>query len=529
MIEIENTTIYNTHVFIDILSMFSFVSLQLRGSTMYGSVLRSELRGLGFYGAFVDKCKFLNVPTAPHQGAWFDHVSVVRIRDVVFETGRGDCLYGCSIYATGSKQFQYQSDTTKKRIMRTLCPEENCSNLNGTFWLENVTFRGVLTDQAGNVVFCREMSLVMINCKFHVEMLEINKKRWFINYQTGHYLRAKNVLINATKMPGEGPLLLITRYSNRHITDLVIECPQSQGLFSQTSHYAEHFHCKYQCPVNTYTYQTAVAVLNGDGRLLSKTLSFERSTSHTDMTLHNQTNYTCFPCPVGATCEEHISTLPNYWGYQNNDDSVTMIRCPDEYCCQDVETCQHINACTENRHGTLCGVCIENFSEALFSAKCVPDNNCSSVSIIFMFILCVFLYSFLLISTRAFLPFMVWLSVKTNIKQRVRAMFRNKDNSNTTASIQTEPDVGVQQATDTKSDSSQGMNYLQILLYYVQDATLFKVAIPELQTEQETFLIRLLNFSPDVFATLYHNVTEMCFTFAPSAVSKVVLKSILDQ
>ena len=48
----------------------------------------------------------------------------------------------------------------------------------------------------------------------------------------------------------------------------------------------------------------------------------------------------CQECPYGASCSlGHVSAIYTYWGYvtksENGTPDVTMIECPDGYCCQD--------------------------------------------------------------------------------------------------------------------------------------------------------------------------------------------------
>ena len=81
-------------------------------------------------------------------------------------------------------------------------------------------------------------------------------------------------------------------------------------------------------------------------------------------------------CPLGANCTGSIKALANYWGYRNlKDDFVTMIRCPDGYCCKGNNTHDQINSCNTNRTGNICGQCKKGFSEALFSTQCLISKN----------------------------------------------------------------------------------------------------------------------------------------------------------
>ena len=96
----------------------------------------------------------------------------------------------------------------------------------------------------------------------------------------------------------------------------------------------------------------------------------------------------CFACPVGAYCDKHIQALPNYWGYKDQYDLVTMIRYPNGYCCQDDKTCKGIDSCNKHRTGPLCGKCEGNWTESLFSSQCIPVKHCSTTDIIVLYIVC---------------------------------------------------------------------------------------------------------------------------------------------
>ena len=79
--------------------------------------------------------------------------------------------------------------------------------------------------------------------------------------------------------------------------------------------------------------------------------------------------------------------------------------------------------------------------------------------------------------------------------------------------------------TESNSDSDSGMKYVQILLYYVQDATLFKVHLPNVEEESNNFLVKLLQFSPEIL-TVYYKVSDLCFTRNTTAVVKVFMSSM---
>ena len=79
----------------------------------------------------------------------------------------------------------------------------------------------------------------------------------------------------------------------------------------------------------------------------------------------------------------------------------------------------------------------------------------------------------------------------------------------------------------TKEVKEEGsFKYLQILFYYVQDAALFKIELPEKQSEQTNTFVKILQFTPDVLTNIYDSMTETCFDFGTTAVSKILFKSI---
>ena len=92
----------------------------------------------------------------------------------------------------------------------------------------------------------------------------------------------------------------------------------------------------------------------------------------------------CQPCPIGAKCNSVIQVLPNYWGYLNK--SVSIFRCPEDYCCQGNDTCGKIDSCNIGRIGMLCGNCEPTLTEALFTPKCVTIKSCRTTLLITLII-----------------------------------------------------------------------------------------------------------------------------------------------
>ena len=79
---------------------------------------------------------------------------------------------------------------------------------------------------------------------------------------------------------------------------------------------------------------------------------------------------------------------------------------------------------------------------------------------------------------------------------------------------------------ETVNNKESGMKYLQILFYYVQDAVLFNIKVPvDNFSKTESFIVKILQFSPDALA-IYQNISNICFTYGASAVSKTLMKSV---
>ena len=75
------------------------------------------------------------------------------------------------------------------------------------------------------------------------------------------------------------------------------------------------------------------------------------------------------------------------------------------------------------------------------------------------------------------------------------------------------------------TDTDSGMKYVQIMLYYVQDAALFKISLPHAKQQTENVLVKVLQFFPEIL-TLYYNVSDLCFTRNTTAVMKILLSSM---
>ena len=231
----------------------------------------------------------------------------------------------------------------------------------------------------------------------------------------------------------------------------------------------------------------------------------------------------CFPCPVGASCEqERIVALPNYWGRRKYH-VISMFRCPEDYCCQSSESCSDIDSCKGLRTGILCGHCGPNMTESLFSTNCVDSKTCKPGVIISMYVLAVALYSLGLLSFDIVKDKFLTCFSKFCKKFKNKIFKKGHDPAaENIDKISEENREKESYETQAKDDS---MKYLQILFYYVQDASLFKVHLPQLEASDDSILIQIFQWSPDIIAKMYLGISNMCFPLT-TAITKILFKCL---
>ena len=79
---------------------------------------------------------------------------------------------------------------------------------------------------------------------------------------------------------------------------------------------------------------------------------------------------------------------------------------------------------------------------------------------------------------------------------------------------------------DKEKLESSDIKYIQILFYYVQDAALFKVDLPEDGKSGESIFVKVIQVSPDLLASFITRATDICFKSHFPALTKVLFKSL---
>ena len=79
---------------------------------------------------------------------------------------------------------------------------------------------------------------------------------------------------------------------------------------------------------------------------------------------------------------------------------------------------------------------------------------------------------------------------------------------------------------DKEKLESSDIKYIQILFYYVQDAALFKIHLPDDGNLNKSIFVKVIQISPDVLASFLTRATDICFKSHYPVLTKVFFKSL---
>ncbi len=435
---------------------------------------------------------------------------------------------GCALSIMGNIGGQRNRLLVGVSILYPTCNDSdtaNCLSVN----IEGSVFVGSAGD-TGGAINCEWMNLTLTNCDFSLsEKSKPAPNAAFVFHQglTRHSFISSNVTFRAAEFDTSTSSITISfivitadylKTENLHIS-----CPKASHAVEMVKvigiYYVQHSYlCVQKCRHDEYTFQYGSMVIGGNS-------SQENPNNMSIQTVEPQ----CFPCPIGANCDGYIKALPNYWGYTHK--IVHMIRCPNGYCCQEGESCKTIDSCNEKRTGLLCGECETNWTESLFTPDCIPSKNCSVGLVVFMYTLCAVAYTlFLLVFNwvKEEGPLIIKKLYSPIKKQQthkpIGATSRGQPSNENQHCENVEPSAVKMQ--NEKEDDV--MKYIQILLYYIQDAALFTIEIPGHSVEEENIIVKILQFSPEVLTTMYTDVFTLCFRPGSDAVTKVLLRTLFE-
>ena len=474
----------------------SLLFVQMNSVVFYDSV---ALKLSGGMAAFVvQNCSFLGSESWARALHVMD-VLYVSVTNCKFQTYNLYCWKGCAISVKGDCAFPSKFNIFSKVFLLNV--SRPILIINGS------QFVGSTADISGGSVSCVDASLKVSNTVFQ---MTANSKPpavgGFVYHETqymGGSFLVENVTLNTSNYMGPAQLVLLSGQGN--IKSLSLFCSQSLQPKLMVKFHTISISCEISCP-EAYTFQVGNTTFN------MKMSEYNKNTT----ILERKT--VCFPCPVGAVCNGTVRALPNYWGYRNQIDEVTMIRCPDGYCCNDNETCIGVNSCNTGRTGTLCSNCQNNLTESLFLPNYIQTKNCHENLVLCLYTLGALIYTiFLLFSDIAKDKIIrIFKKCLQVMKSRNKPVDKSMDNSGESGT--TEHDKERLESSDIK--------YIQILCYYVQDAALFKIHLPDDGKSGESAFVQIIQVSPDLLASFLTRATDICFKSHFPALTKVLFKSL---
>ena len=534
-ISIINSTFTNYDTYYKAYARDSIISMKTLHSTFNNSGIYQS-KEAGYFGAVIEDTKF-------HiSRITFPQVISVSMRNCEYEVS--DDMFRDNVKIIGNDHFYIEPEGIKKTFSQLICLPSHCEDDWYTISIENTAFTGTLNKQTNSVIKTKEVHFIMRNVTFDIYQKGVNRKRWYISYTSdwkNTFVKLINVNINATSLPSASSVAMVL--SNQvYLENFEISCPQGLAVVNVGSNIEEQFSCEKQCPTDSYTFHAGSAVINGNKDYFASlyNITYNRSEVH------------CKVCPLAANCTGFIKALPNYWGYKDSkDDSVTMIRCPDGYCCTGNDTCDGINSCNINRTGNICGKCQKGLSEVLFSTECLSADSCVGAIALLYYTICVIIYVAFLASYKDLQKYAATKikDLYKRIKDQVCLYWKKNDNTNSDEHNE-KPDEKIEvdiknEKTDTyiqrrreksENDGSHDKNkvkdnksddstkYIQILFFYIQDAVLFQINIPGQNYQEKGTIEKILSFSPKILTLTYSKVIHTCFSNVETPVSKILFE-----
>ena len=538
-VSIINATFTNYGAYYRAYGRDSIVSMKITYSKFINSVIYQH-KGAGYFGAVIENTKF------HRRRVSFEQVISVSIGNSEYEVS-DDMIYD-NIKISGNDHFIDDPEEIKQTIKLLICLSSHCKDYHPTVSIENAVFTGTLNKQTESVIKTEQVTFNMRNVTFDIYQKGVNRKRWYISYTSvwiGMFAQFNNVTINATSLPSASSVGVISS-DQVYLENFEIFCPQGLAVINVSSQREEQFSCEKQCPTDAYTFQAGSAVINGNKDYWHSQYNIK----------YNRSEVHCKICPLGANCTGPIKGLPNYWGYKDTkDDSVTMIRCPDGYCCTGNDQCDGINSCNINRTGNICGKCPSGLSEVLFSTECLSGDSCVGDIVLLYYTICVIIYVAFLASYKDLQKYAATKikDLYKRIKDQVCLHWKKNDNTNSDGHNE-KPDEKIEvdiknDKTDTdtqrrreksENDGSHDKNkvkynksddstkYIQILFFYIQDAVLFKINIPGQNYQEKGTIEKILSFSPKILTLTYSKVIHTCFSYVETPVSKILFEMFFD-
>ena len=558
VVTIEESYFDYLGIYVHAKTPLSFVQLNLLDSVFVGSWVSSLTQPQGLFNIWTENCTFVTSPLQETgillSRGWLGVLSNLHA------TSSDGASFGVRFEGIHLYHEKQEIKDMMEHILYYFIPfmvpkVEKLANEHAPFNLQRSAlllhdsqFEGQIT---ATIVFSHFAQLGLSSCEFAVSSSSL----FALIYARLEVFSASNVTIHAIETEVPTTLLALEQVGEKMaFSNVLLLCPKSQSPSEQISRKSRHYRCKPACQKNSYTLDTGAMTLHGN-------VSKSNQTS-----VSKKSKISCFSCPLGANCKTvNVLPLPNYWGYKNKENQLVMLRCPEGYCCSGNDTCEGIDSCNTGRKGTLCGRCKDTFCQSLLVNECVPDKDCNDFLIIGLYIASALTYALALLSME---------HIKQKILQTLKTIMKNmpsfkrKSTTRNTTRQQTKtsedvsenslaeslepfptfiPNKKDRQIGEVKKDEmnlsesecgtqpentdktfrkeTNSIKYIQILFYYIQDASLFKVSLPQTtETGTETFA-KILEFSPQVVFDIFKAMKQLCFS-GSTMITKVVFMSL---
>ena len=531
-LQIKNSKMKWTEILTETHSFYSVLSLSVENCLFENCIIEKIVED-GFFGAVIENINFVGV----YNGIFIGQAFFLIIKNCSLRTIEGSCVFGCAIYFKGVHEIEKKMSIQKDLalLLSCICLDYDISN--PELAIENTVFTGGVKT-AGSVIFCDGANLKMTNSSINMTQIGEGGYLHFSTAFRKFSLTIRNSKYYINDFTRETNIMSLTA-STIDANNVTISFSKEFRVTEKERYPTKLFKYEFGCSKNFYTFETGNKILEG---------------SYEDWQVGNLSksadDVKCFPCPVGGICDKNLNSLPNYWGYKDKSETVTMIRCPEDYCCKDYEECIGIQSCNSGRSGDLCATCKDNFTESLYSPVCVPADECQNDLFWILYLLTVVSYATTLIMGRWFKDRSLVIFKKMYLLLRTKCLSTccraDKDHQFDIQHESVEPEHGPidtvssndseretsQTETDMtrlerKSDKSHngGFKYIQQLFYYVQDASLFKVYLPLESSNNLGTVVRILSFSPEIL-TVYIKLINLCWIYFSTPVKKIVLKSV---
>ena len=290
--------------------------IQIRSSILKDTVVRSTYNYIDSYAAyFIDNCTFIQSSLHSEES-----IIVYIVNSRFYVEGQSK---GCTLTVIGPNQVDMGISD-----IRAMCDLFQIKMCYGIF-LTNVEL--IATESEPQFLITDAKQAVIENCTFSISTsLPIYVTENLIFKVQSEIMKLINVKVNVTKLRSLLNIPLFSINTAEIISQSVLLfCPLSFKVIEKISD-KDNNKSQFLCQKDVC--QSVGYSLMGHSELTSVA------------NIHNETKHvlselvpSCFPCPVGASCEqERVVALPNYWGTRKGH-VISMFRCPQDYCCKNSE------------------------------------------------------------------------------------------------------------------------------------------------------------------------------------------------